>query len=185
MTHILNQYLTNKSKREIEKGSGSGIQKDDLSVMQMSDAYFTFKKCFSKPEMVREHQELIHVQYKFVCDDANCLHIFKTKCGQKRHWENKHNCENNKNGNIVVKQEDQTKVEEQLNVSNKSNASNTRLICTCVCTGRDDTYVRRVNSIWFQKVIHVNIMTLIVCIVFCIKSKKTLCVCLCAKKSDL
>ena len=87
----------------------------------MSDIYFACpvcKECFSKPEMVREQQELIHVECKFVRDDANCLRIFKTKCGQKRHWENKHN------GNIVVKQ-DQTKVEEQLNVSNVSNASNT------------------------------------------------------------
>ena len=63
----------------------------------------------------------LHVMMQIV------LHIFKTKCGQERHWENKHKCENNKNiGNIVVKQEeDQTKVQEQLNVSNVSNASNT------------------------------------------------------------
>ena len=96
-------------------------------LMQMSDVYFAWpvcKVCFGKLQLVREHQELILDEYKFVCDDANCLCIFKTKCGQKRCWENKHKCENNENGNIVVKQEeDQTKVQEQLNVSNASNAS--------------------------------------------------------------
>ena len=94
----------------------------------MSDVYFACpvcKECFGKLELVREHQELIHDDYKFACDDANCLYIFKTKCGQKRHWENKQKCENNKNGNIVFKQEeDHTKVQEQLNVSNVSNTSN-------------------------------------------------------------
>ena len=94
----------------------------------MSDVVFVCsvcKECFGKPELVREHQELIHVKYKFACDDPECLHIFKTKCGQKRHWENKHKTENNENGNVVVKQEDQTNVQEQLNVSNVSNVSNT------------------------------------------------------------
>ena len=78
--------ISNKQvKKEIENGSGSGKQQADLSVVQMSDVYFVCpvcKECFSEPKFVREHQELIHVEYKFACNDANCLHIFKTKCGQ-------------------------------------------------------------------------------------------------------
>ena len=81
--------ISNKQiKKEIENGSGSGIQQADLSVVQMSNAYFACpvcKECFGKLEWVREHHELIHDEYKFACDDANCLCIFKTKCGQKRH----------------------------------------------------------------------------------------------------
>ena len=63
-------------KKEIENGSGSGIQQADLSFVQISDDYFACpvcKECFGKPELVREHQELIHVEYKFACDDANCF----------------------------------------------------------------------------------------------------------------
>ena len=84
------------------------------------------KECFGKPEFVREHQELIHVEFKFVCGDNDCFHIFKTKCGQKRHWENKHKITNNENGAVTVKQEeDPGNVPEQLNVSNLSNVSST------------------------------------------------------------
>ena len=50
----------------------------------------------------------------------------RLKCGQKRHWENKHNITSDENGAVVVKQEqeDAGNVPEQLNASNVSNASN-------------------------------------------------------------
>ena len=53
------------------------------------------------------------------------------KCGQKRHWDNKHYIENEENGSVVVKQEDNGSVivkqedspNEKLNVSNISGTS--------------------------------------------------------------
>ena len=64
--------ISNKQvKKEIENGSGSGIQQADLSVVQMSDVYFACpvcKECFGKPELVRQYQKLIHVKYRFVCE---------------------------------------------------------------------------------------------------------------------
>ena len=61
-----------------------------------------------------------------MCSDTNCFCVFKTKCGQKRHWENKHSITSDENGAVVVKQEqeDAGNVPEQLNASNVSNASN-------------------------------------------------------------
>ena len=131
MQHINDSHPKPISDKQVKKEieNGSGIQQSEFSVVQMSDVVFVCPVCkesFGKLELVREHQELIHVEYKFPCDDSQCLRIYKTKCGQKRHWKNKHKPENNKNGTVVVKQEeDQTNVQEQLNVSNVFSVSNT------------------------------------------------------------
>ena len=107
-------------KKEIE--NGSEIVPSDLTLVQTSDFVFVCtvcKECFGKSEFVREHQELIHVEFKFAWGDNNCFRIFKTKCGQKKHWENKYKITNNENGAVTVKQEeDPGNVPEQLNVSN-------------------------------------------------------------------
>ena len=112
-------------KKEIE--NGLGIVRSDLPIVQTLDIVFVCpvcKECFGKPKFVGEHQELIHVEFKFTCGDKDCFHIFKTKCGQKRHWENKHKITNNKNGAVTVKQEDPGNVPKQLNGSTVSNVSN-------------------------------------------------------------
>ena len=88
--------ITNTAVKKENENSSPKIP-FDLSVVQTSNILYVchiYKECFEKPGMVREHQELIHFEYKFAFSDTNCFYIFKTKCGQKRHWENKHNmCE--------------------------------------------------------------------------------------------
>ena len=120
--------ITNTAVKK-ENDNSSRTIPSDLSVVQTSESLYVCHVCkeyFDKPGMVREHQELIHFEYKFACTDKNCFHIFKTKCSQKRHWENKHHITSDENGAVVVKQEDEDagNVPKQLNASNVSNASN-------------------------------------------------------------
>ena len=63
---------------------------------------------------------------------TNCLHILKTKCGQKRHVENKHKSSDAENG-IVVKEEENGRVpvkQEQEENQNEHNLSNISATCT-------------------------------------------------------
>ena len=124
--------------KEVKKPNSNSkeIECPDSDIMYASDIVFVChvcKECFSKPQFVRDHQAMVHVEYKFACSDRHCLHIFKIKCGQKRHWDNKYYIENEENGSVVVKQEDNGSVlvkqedspNEKLNVSNISNISGT------------------------------------------------------------
>ena len=80
------------------------------------------KEIFDKAEFVRDHQSMLHVDYKYSCSETNCLRILKTKCGQKRHVENKHKSPDTENC-IVVKEEENGTVpvkQEQNDLSNVS-----------------------------------------------------------------
>ena len=133
MPKVIPIAITDKQVKKAISNSEE-IEQPNLDIMCASDIIFVChvcKECFSKPQFVRDHQSMVHVEYKFHCSNTDCLCIFKTKCGQKRHWENKHKSENEENGSLVVKQEDNVSVvvkqedkpNEQLNVSNISTTS--------------------------------------------------------------
>ena len=67
--------------KEVKKPNSNSkeIECPDLDVMYASDVVFVChvcKECFSKPQFVRDHQVMVHLEYKFACSDRHCSRVF-------------------------------------------------------------------------------------------------------------